>query len=159
MDEQQPGPAVSRDVDAPAEAVWRVLADGWSYPTWVVGASRVRDVDTGWPEVGTRIHHAFGPWPAVIQDYTVAEEMTPERRLVLKARGWPVGEARVVITIEPTGPERCRVTMAEDAINGPGALVPHPLRQVLILPRNRESLYRVALLAEGQYRKGELKES
>ena len=36
---------VTREVDAPAQAVWDVLADGWFYATWVVGASRVRGVD------------------------------------------------------------------------------------------------------------------
>lgn len=48
-----PGPTISRRVDAPAEAVWSVLADGWSYANWVVGAARVRDVDPGWPAQGT----------------------------------------------------------------------------------------------------------
>ena len=47
-------PTVSRSVAAPAEAVWAVLADGWQYATWVVGASRVRAVDAGWPRAGTR---------------------------------------------------------------------------------------------------------
>ena len=40
-------PRCRRSVDAPAEAVWDVLADGWQYATWVVGASRVRAVDPG----------------------------------------------------------------------------------------------------------------
>ena len=57
---------VSRDVDAPAQAVWDVLADGWDYATWVVGASRVRDVDRTWPAEGSRIHHSFGLWPVVV---------------------------------------------------------------------------------------------
>ena len=40
---------VSLNVEAPVDAVWAVLADGWSYAGWVVGASHIRDVDTGWP--------------------------------------------------------------------------------------------------------------
>ena len=47
-------PQVSRSVAAPAEAVWAVLADGWQYATWVVGASRVRAVDAGWEVVAVR---------------------------------------------------------------------------------------------------------
>ena len=43
----QSRPTVSRPVAAPPEAVWAVLADGWQYGTWVVGASRVRAVDPG----------------------------------------------------------------------------------------------------------------
>ncbi len=44
-------PPVARRIEAPPGAVWAVLADGWLYATWVVGASRVRDVfpDAGEP--------------------------------------------------------------------------------------------------------------
>ncbi len=143
---------INRRVDAPAEAVWQVLSDGWTYATWVVGASRVRDVDAQWPATGTRIHHSFGPWPAVIQDYTRVEHSEPERELVLKARGWPVGEARVVLTLTPVGPQSCQLSIQEDAIAGPGRGMPRPLRQAVIGPRNKETLYRLALIAEGRYR-------
>ncbi len=143
---------ITRDVDAPAHAVWQVLSDGWTYATWVVGASRVRDVDPQWPATGTRIHHSFGPWPAVIQDYTRVEHSEPERELVLKARGWPVGEARVIISIQPTSAETCRLRIQEDAIAGPGKAVPRGVRQAVIGPRNTETLYRLALIAEGRYR-------
>ena len=32
----------TRTVNAPPEKVWKVLSDGWLYPVWVVGASRMR---------------------------------------------------------------------------------------------------------------------
>ena len=32
-------------VEAAPDAVWAVLADGWLYPTWVVGTVKIRDVD------------------------------------------------------------------------------------------------------------------
>ena len=147
---------IQREVQAPVEAVWQVLGDGWTYATWVVGASRVRDVDEHWPATGSRIHHSFGPWPAVIQDYTRAEGSVPERELVLKARGWPVGEARVVLRLTPTSPTTCRVTIEEDAIAGPGKVVPAGVRQAVIGPRNKETLYRLALIAEGRYRNHEV---
>ena len=145
-------PPVSRSVAAPAEAVWAVLADGWQYATWVVGASRVRAVDAGWPAAGSRLHHSFGPWPAVISDATVSEQCDEPRHLVLRARGWPVGEARVEIEIVPDGPGSCTVSIAEDAVRGPGTVVPMPVRQVTILPRNREALRRLAFVAEGRHR-------
>jgi len=107
---------------------------------------------TGWPATGSRIHHSFGPWPAVIQDYTRVERSEPERELVLKARGWPVGEARVVINLTPTGAQSCRLSIQEDAIAGPGKGLPRTLRQTVIGPRNTETLYRLALIAEGRYR-------
>lgn len=143
---------VTRAVDAPAQAVWDVLADGWLYATWVVGASRVRGVDEGWPAEGTRIHHSFGVWPAVISDTTHVLRSAGPTELVLKARGWPAGEAEVRITLTPTGGESCSVAMAEDAVSGPGTLVPRPLRQLAIGPRNVEALRRLAYLAEGRHR-------
>lgn len=146
---------IHRDVDAPVQAVWEVLSDGWTYATWVVGASRVRAVDSQWPATDSRIHHSFGPWPAVIQDYTRVQRCVPEQELVLKARGWPVGEARVVIRLETTGERTSRLSMQEDAIAGPGTLVPAPARQALIGPRNKETLYRLALIAEGRNRNSE----
>lgn len=145
---------ISRDVKAPSEAVWAVLADGWSYPTWVVGASRVRRVDEGWPAEGTRIHHSVGLWPAVVDDTTSALESHEPTRLVLEARAWPAGEARVVIEIVPRGSDACTVTIEEDAASGPGALIPKPLRQMAIGPRNVEALKRLAFLAEGRHRDG-----
>ena len=145
---------VSRNVHAPAEAVWQVLSDGWSYATWVVGASRVRDVDQPWPAVGARIHHSFGLWPVVVNDTTEVLESAKDRRLVLQARGWPAGEARVVITVTPATDQTCTVRIEEDAVTGPGKLVPQLVRQLLIGPRNVETLRRLAYLAEGRAAQG-----
>ena len=143
---------VTREFHAPAQAVWDVLADGWFYATWVVGASRVRGVDEGWPAEGTRIHHSFGVWPAVISDTTHVLRSIEPSELVLKAKGWPAGEAKVVITVTPHGAEQCTVSMTEDAVTGPGTLMPRPLRQLAIGPRNVEALRRLAYLAEGRHR-------
>jgi short-subunit dehydrogenase/uncharacterized protein YndB with AHSA1/START domain len=147
-------PRISRSVAAPAEAVWDVLADGWLYASWVVGASRVRDVDESWPSAGSALHHSVGVWPAVLSDSTEVELAAPPHHLVLTPHGGPFGSARVDITIVPDGPGTCTVTIAEDAISGLGRLVPMPARQVMVLPRNREALRRLALLAEGRHREG-----
>ncbi|MGV8910386.1 MAG: SDR family NAD(P)-dependent oxidoreductase [Propionicimonas sp.] len=147
-----PGPTISRSVAAPVEAVWTVLADGWSYANWVVGAARVRDVDPGWPAVGSRVHHSFGLWPLLIQDFTRVETSIPQRELELTARGWPAGEAHVHLSVRPEGTEGSVVTITEDAVSGPGRLIPAPVRHLLIGPRNAETLHRLALLAEGHHR-------
>jgi short-subunit dehydrogenase/uncharacterized protein YndB with AHSA1/START domain len=147
-------PRISRSVAAPAEAVWAVLADGWLYASWVVGASRVRDVDQTWPSAGSRLHHSVGAWPALLSDSTEVELAEEPHHLVLTPHGGPFGSARVDITIVPDGPQTCTVTIAEDAISGLGKLVPMPLRQVGVIPRNREALRRLALLAEGRHREG-----
>lgn len=141
--------AVEHRSTATPDAVWRVLADGWLYAVWVVGASRVRDVDADWPAVDARIHHSVGLWPLLINDTTHVLTSTPGRELVLTAKAWPVGVARVAMTLEPAE-GGCTIRMDEDAISGPGLLMPRPVRQALIAPRNREALRRLDFLALGR---------
>lgn len=147
-----PGPTLHRRVAAPAEVVWEVLADGWSYASWVVGTARIRAVDPDWPEIGSRIHHSVGLWPLLLQDFTKVEKSTPTTDLVLLARGWPVGEARVHLSVAPQAQGGCTITMTEDAVRGPGRLVPRLWRWLVLRPRNRESLHRLAMMAEGKHR-------
>ena len=94
----------------------------------------------------------FGLWPLLIQDYTRVEQSTPTTDLVMTARGWPVGEARVHLHVEDHGDDSCEIWITEDATKGPGKLLPAPLRHLVLIPRNRETLYRLALLAEGRHR-------
>lgn len=119
----------------------------------MVGASRVREVDPSWPAVGSRLHHSFGVWPVVVNDETVVMESVPDRRLVLEAKGWPLGEARVELRIDEAGDEACDVSLVEDAVKGPGLLVPRVARQPLIAIRNREALRRLTLIAQGRRRR------
>lgn len=133
----------------PPEAVFDVLADGWLYPSWVVGASRIRDVESSWPAADAKIHHSFGIWPALIDDSTSVLEWEPPRRMVLKARGWPMGSAKVVLEVEPTA-DGCGITIREDVIEGPGTLMPKPVRDAMIHVRNVETLRRLCYLAEGR---------
>ena len=140
---------ISRAFSCTPQQVFDVLEDGWLYATWVVGASRIRDVDAGWPAVGTKIHHSAGVWPVLINDISVAKEYDPPHNLLLQAKGWPAGEAHVRLTVTPS-PGGCRVTIREDATAGPGKLVPPPVRTALLGWRNRESLTRLQLLAEGR---------
>ena len=105
---------VSRTVNAPPDAVWSVLADGWLYATWVVGASRIREVDLGWPQLGSRIHHSVGLWPALIDDTTHVLACREGTELVLKARAWPAGEAEVRITLTAERANHTIVSIAEE---------------------------------------------
>ncbi|QBR93310.1 SRPBCC family protein [Nocardioides euryhalodurans] len=138
-----------RHVDAPPGKVWDVLADGWLYPLWVVGATRMRQVDETWPAPGAKLHHSAGVWPLVIDDTTEVLEVMPGAALRLKARGWPAGEAEVLLTLTPEG-EGTLVEIREDAVSGPGRLMPAPLRSPLLTWRNRETLRRLASVAEGR---------
>ena len=74
MGTPEDSPAVERDIAAPVEVVWSVLADGWSYANWVVGTARVRMVEDGWPAPGRRIHHSVGVWPLLLNDTTAVLE-------------------------------------------------------------------------------------
>ena len=141
--------AVQRRFNCSPEQVFAILHDGWTYPVWVVGASRMRDVDDGWPAPGTKLHHSFGVWPLVLDDTTEALEFQPGRRLVLEARGWPVGKARVDIIVKADG-DGSVVSIDEDVTDGPAKLVPEPVRIAGIDMRNRESLRRLAYLAESR---------
>ena len=89
----------TRRIHATPEQVWDVLSDGWLYPLWVVGASRMREVDDHWPAVGAKLHHSVGTWPLLIDDDTEVIEVVPGHRLVLHARAWPTGAAGVTILL------------------------------------------------------------
>ncbi|CAA9335708.1 MAG: hypothetical protein AVDCRST_MAG36-1167 [uncultured Nocardioidaceae bacterium] len=138
-----------RTIHASPEAVWQVLSDGWLYPVWVVGATRMRDVDATWPAPGSRLHHSAGVWPVIVNDETRVESVEPLRRVQLRAKGWPLGEADVVIELEPAG-DRTVVRISEDAATGPGRLVPGVVRAPVMKWRNSETLRRLAFLCEGR---------
>ncbi|MEU8899844.1 SRPBCC family protein [Nocardia sp. NPDC048505] len=135
-------------VNAPAEQVFEILADGWMYPNWVVGASHIRAVDPGWPEVGTRIHHSVGPWPLTINDTTVVRVVEPPRLLELEARAWPFGTA--AIRLELVGEGYTEIRMTETVSGGPGRMLPGLGQAALLAPRNLESLSRLADLVLGR---------
>lgn len=134
---------VTTVIAAPPERVWAVLADGWTYAGWVVGASHVRAVDPGWPEVGARIHHSVGLWPLVVNDTTEVTDVVPGRVLELDARTWPVGVARVRLELTRTDQGGTKVVMSEHVARGPAKFLPGPVQAALLIPRNRESLSRL----------------
>ena len=141
--------SVRRRFHCPPEAVFAVLADGWSYPTWVVGASRMRAVDPDFPAPGSKLHHSAGIWPLLLNDTTSVLSYDPPRQIRLLARGWPAGTAKVTLDVGPD-PDGCEVSITEDVNAGPAMLVPHLVRSPLIGWRNLETLRRLAFLAEGR---------
>jgi uncharacterized protein YndB with AHSA1/START domain len=139
---------VTRTLSVPPETVFEVLSDGWLYGLWVVGTSHIRDVDNDWPAVGAKLYHAFGAWPAVIRDESEVLESDPPRRLVLAARAWPAGQARIEVTLEPEGSSGCRVSLDEFPVTGIGKVLHNPLFDSMIHRRNVETLSRLAALAD-----------
>jgi uncharacterized protein YndB with AHSA1/START domain len=139
----------TRRIRCTPEQVWEVLSDGWLYPLWVVGATRMRAVDGHWPEPGSKLHHSVGVWPLTLNDHTEVLEVEPPSRLVLHAHGWPGGMARVTLTMAATegGTD---VTIEEDVEAGPAKLVPAPVRHLQLGLRNLETLRRLSYIVEGR---------
>jgi hypothetical protein len=130
------------------EAVFEVLGNGWLYPAWVVGAARMRDVDVSWPAPPAKLDHSVGTWPFLLNGTTSMLVWRPPRRAVMKARGWPIGEAKVIIDVERQG-GGCQVTIREWAVKGVGAAAPRFLTDPLLRWRNNETLRRLSYLSEG----------
>ena len=130
----------------PPQAVWDALADPGGYGYWVVGSKEIRDADPGWPRPGTRFHHTVGFGPLTIRDHTVALDAQRPGLLRLRAKGRPLGTARVTLTMTPhAGGTRVRMTENPDGLTSWLAL--NPLVQVLTRGRNAESLMRLEELA------------
>jgi uncharacterized protein YndB with AHSA1/START domain len=137
---------ITRTVATTPDRVFAILADGWTYSGWVVGCSHIRNVDAGYPAPGTKIHHSVGVWPALIEDTTEVVEVEDGKRLVLEARVWPVGKAKVVFTLATQGDETV-VTMEEESTSGPGKVMQNPITDPLLDRRNEESLARLFAMA------------
>ncbi|MFI9528590.1 SRPBCC family protein [Micromonospora rosaria] len=138
---------VHRTIRTSSERVFAVLADGWSYASWVVGAAHIRAVDAGWPAVGAQVHHRLGPWPLQVNDRTVVREMEPNRILELEAHAGPLGIARVRLTLERVSDTTTCVRMGWMAVSGAARFLPKALMSLLLRPRNAETLHRVEDLA------------
>ena len=138
---------VTAHIKAPPEAIFAVLADGWSYSGWVVGTSHMRAVEDTWPSVGSRLFHASGVWPAVLADETSVEAVTRDERLVMTARGRPFGEARIEVSLSADG-DGTSVTLAETPISGPGHWLHNRVSDSVLHRRNEESLARLAAMSE-----------
>lgn len=143
----------TRIMSCSPQAVFDVLADGWTYATWVVGAARIRAVDESFPAPGSKVHHSVGAWPLMISDATEVVTMAEPDRIELRVAVWPFGAAKVEIACAARG-DRTEVTMFEESTSGPARFIPKPLEDVLLRLRNAESLQRLAYLAESGARSG-----
>jgi hypothetical protein len=130
----------------PPSAVWGALSDAKAYGYWVVGSKVIRDADATWPAAGAKIHHTVGIGPFELSDHTESLESVEPRRLALRAKGRPLGTAKVVLEMTPKDGGTV-VSMVEnpDGVYRPLALLP-PL-QIFSALRNAESLMRLEELA------------
>lgn len=137
---------VTHETSATPAQVWSVLANGWLYSSWVVGASRIRAVDSNWPQEGSKIHHSVGVWPVLLNDETVSIQSSAGH-LELSAHGWPAGTARVKVHVEKSE-QGSLLTMDEFAETAPVKWIPTNAQRLATSPRLKECLHRLALLAE-----------
>lgn len=130
----------------PPAAVWDALADPDAYVFWVVGSKLIRDADPQWPEPGSKFRHTVGVGPFTVSDHTKALEAEPPRRLQIRAKGRPLGTARVTLEMTPKdGGTLVRMTETPD---GPTALLNfNPVMHFFTKARNAESLMRLEDLA------------
>jgi len=132
-------------MDAPAEAVWAVLADACLYADWVVGAKDVRTVEPGWPDAGTHFEHTVGVGPFTVHDNTKSLSADPPHRLVMEARARPLGRAQIAMVMTTTS-SATEVTMSEHVVSPALFRWLNPLLGPAIRARNEESLRRLARL-------------
>jgi hypothetical protein len=141
---------VIRNLPVGPEQGFSVLADGWAFAGWVVGASHIRAVDESWPDRGSRIHHSIGPWPVTIEDVTTVTAVRPNSMIKIDSRLWPIGAVRVEIVLLPRPGGGTQVVLTEEIVKGPGKLAPQPLQSVLLQPTGTESLRRLEDIAVGR---------
>jgi uncharacterized protein YndB with AHSA1/START domain len=132
---------------APREEVFNVIANPSTYPRWLVGAQRIRDVDDEFPEPGTKFDHSVGPSDAAtVDDATIAVESHGHRQLVLEVHAGPItGEVEFDLIRRGEGTE---LVMRERPKGSAAALTPL-IRPALAL-RNRVSMSRLARLIESR---------
>jgi uncharacterized protein YndB with AHSA1/START domain len=130
----------------PSTAVWEALADHAAYGYWVVGSKVIRDADATWPAPGARFHHTIGVGPLKVSDHTESLEADPPWLLRMRAKGRPLGTARITLEMIPRdGGTLVRMTETPD---GPTAILAlNPLVHLLTKARNAESLMRLEELA------------
>jgi uncharacterized protein YndB with AHSA1/START domain len=129
-------------VSTPPETVFTVLDDPCAYPRWVVGTRRIRAVDRGWPEQGTRFLDAVGTTAGEVKDSSKILERDPPRRMKLEVRFRPAGVAVVDIQVRPDG-EGSEIAIEETPTDGPLARLPRVVTEPVLSLRNALSLWRL----------------
>jgi hypothetical protein len=138
-----------RLMHVPRDAVWAVLADGYTYADWVVGTRAIRMVDEGWPAVGTRLHYTVGRWPLRHDGHTEVVSVDVGSCLEMEAHAWPAGSARIEIRLADAA-GLCLVTMVEHPTHGLGAILHNPLADLALTLRNAEVLRRLERCARAK---------
>jgi uncharacterized protein YndB with AHSA1/START domain len=127
----------------PPEEVFEHLLNPWEYPKWLLGASKMRDVDDHWPAVGSNFHHRVGFGPLKVDDTSEVLECDRPHRLVLKVRATPIVQGIVTFTVVPTPEGGSVLSLQEEPALRIGGLL-RPALDPATHARNRRSLKQFA---------------
>lgn len=137
----------TRQVNAPPEDVFKVLADAVAYGRWVVGPRKVVSADASWPAVGSTFVHQHGRGPLAIRDETKVVAISA-RSLELKFSIRQLGmHGRVGFVLEPVR-GGTQVIMEEEVTGGYLGAIWNPVFDRLLWARNLQGLQRLKDLVE-----------
>ena len=131
---------------ASPDQVWRVLANGWLFGQWAIGALKVCRVDDDWPRVGSRLDHTFGRGPGEWRTETLVLASTPRQLLKVRTDGWPSGASELTVTLD-SAVSGTNLRMEELTVD-PGHVVPPAVRSMLLQWRSSQLIKGLAMLAE-----------
>jgi uncharacterized protein YndB with AHSA1/START domain len=134
-------------VKAPPSRVWAVLADGHTYPDWVVGSAESRKVEPDFPKPGATLHHTQIVPKIGLRDTSTVLEAEEPHHMLLEVRVRPFIVSKVEFELAPEG-DGTRVTMWEW---GEGGILPRltgPFMELSLKIRNAETLRRLRNVAE-----------
>ncbi len=124
--------------------VWAALIDPTTYPRWLIGAQKIRNVDDTWPAVDAAFHHRVGVWPVLVDDKSIIREIRPQELLVLEVRATPLVRARVRFCLSPTADgARTFLEMEEEPMYRFLGNLVRPVLDPLTHLRNARSLQRL----------------
>jgi uncharacterized protein YndB with AHSA1/START domain len=129
--------------------VWAVLSDGHRYAEWVVGTAHIRDVDSGFPAVGSRLHYTVGRGPLRHEGHTEVLSVDSGNRIELEAHAWPLGTARIVLRLT-SGHPGCTVEVEEHPRGGLAGRLHNPVLDLAVRARSVEMLRRLERAASAQ---------
>lgn len=122
--------------------VWGALVDPTTYPSWLIGADAIREIDGDWPDPGSAFHHRVGVGPLKVRDRSRVVAIEPEVRLVLDIRASALIQAKVTFELAALDDAtRLRFTEEPEVVILGDVL--RPVADLLTRGRNHGSLDRL----------------
>lgn len=116
-----------------------------TYPRWLVGTRKIRNVSDDWPHPGSWFTHVVGFGPIAIADRTTMRGCDRPTSLEMLVRARPVIEATVRSDVLPST-DGCTLRMTETPVGAYKLL--SAVAQPLIQARNARSLKRLRSLID-----------